>query len=45
MAEVVKGATSHWTDQDREAVAEYLLTVEPLVDEPAPTAEQPAQEG
>ena len=25
MAEVVEDATSHWTDQDREAVAEYLL--------------------
>ena len=27
MAEVVDDATSHWTDQDREAVAEYLFTV------------------
>jgi mono/diheme cytochrome c family protein len=45
MAEVVEDATSHWTDQDREAVAEYLLTVEPLEDEPAPAEEAPAQQG
>jgi len=43
MAEVVEDATSHWTDQDREAVAEYLLTVEPREDEPAPAEE--AQDG
>ena len=45
MAEMVEDATSHWTDQDREAVAEYLLTVEPLEDAPAPTGEEQAQEG
>jgi mono/diheme cytochrome c family protein len=42
MAEVVDDATGHWTDQDREAVAEYLLTVDPLED--APAAEEPAPE-
>ena len=45
MAEVVEDATSHWTDQDREAVAEYLLTVAPLEDAPAPAEQEPAQEG
>jgi mono/diheme cytochrome c family protein len=45
MAEVVRGATSHWTDQDREAVAEYLFTVEPLEDAPRPAAEEPAEQG
>jgi mono/diheme cytochrome c family protein len=45
MAEVVEDATSHWTDQDRAALAEYLFTVEPLADEPAPPEEEPAPEG
>ena len=45
MAEVIKGATSHWTDQDREAVADYLFTVEPLEDAPRPAAEEPAEQG
>jgi mono/diheme cytochrome c family protein len=44
MAEVVEDATSHWTDQDREAVAEYLFTVEPQKGEPAPAEETPAPE-
>ena len=45
MAEVVEDATSHWTDQDREAVAEYLFTVAPLKGEPAAAEEKPADEG
>ena len=45
MAEVVKDATSHWTDDDRAAVAEYLVTVPPLADEPAPPAKEPAPGG
>jgi mono/diheme cytochrome c family protein len=45
MAEVVEDATSHWADQDREAVAEYLFTVEPKAGEPAPAEEKPAPEG
>jgi hypothetical protein len=39
MAEVVEDATSHWTDEDRDAVAEYLFTVEPKEGEPAPAEE------
>ncbi len=45
MAEMVEDATSHWTDQDREAVAEYLLTVEPRQGEPAPAEQKPAEDG
>jgi mono/diheme cytochrome c family protein len=45
MAEVVKEATSHWTDQDREAVAEYLFTVEPLKGAAKPAQEGPAKQG
>jgi mono/diheme cytochrome c family protein len=45
MAEVVKDGTSHWTDDDRAAIAEYLFTVPPLADEPAPTTKEPAQDG
>jgi hypothetical protein len=45
MAEVVEDATSHWTDEDREAVAEYLLTVEAQEDEPKPAEEAPADGG
>jgi mono/diheme cytochrome c family protein len=45
MAEVVDDATSHWTDQDREAVAEYLLSLEPLEGAPAPAEQKPAEEG
>ena len=41
MAEVVEDATSHWTDDDRAAVAEYLFTVPPLADEPAPPTKKP----
>jgi mono/diheme cytochrome c family protein len=44
MAEVVEDETSHWSDQDREAVAEYLFTVEPQKGEPAPAEEKPAPE-
>jgi hypothetical protein len=44
MAEVVEDETSHWTDPDREAVAEYLFTVEPQKSEPAPAEEKPAPE-
>jgi mono/diheme cytochrome c family protein len=45
MAEVVEDATSHWTDDDRAAVAEYLVTVPPLADEPAPRTKEPAPGG
>jgi mono/diheme cytochrome c family protein len=45
MAEEVEDATSHWTDEDRTAVAEYLFTVPPLADEPAPPEKAPAQGG
>ena len=45
MAEVVKDETSHWTDDDRAAVAEYLATVPPLADEAAPPTKEPAQGG
>jgi mono/diheme cytochrome c family protein len=45
MAEVVEDATSHWTDQDRDAVAEYLFTVEPREGAPAPAEGEPAEEG
>ena len=41
MAEEVKDATSHWTQEDLDAVAEYLLTVKPLEGKPAPASEQP----
>ena len=45
MAEVVDDATSHWTQEDLDAVAEYLLSVEPLEDAPAPADEAPAEDG
>src|SRR5690606_30180568 len=38
MAAVVEDATSHWTDEDLNAVAEYLLSLEPLADAPAQDA-------
>ena len=44
MAEVVKDGLSHLSREDLEAIAEYLLSVEPLPDAPAP-AEAPAEEG
>jgi mono/diheme cytochrome c family protein len=45
MAEVVDDATSHWSQEDLDAVAEYLLSVEPLEDAPAPAEQPPAEEG
>jgi mono/diheme cytochrome c family protein len=45
MAEVVDDATSHWTEQDLDAVAEYLLSLEPLEDAPAPAEKAPPGEG
>lgn len=44
MAEVVKEGTSHWTDEDLRAVAEYLLSLPPLADEPAPAGDPPPAE-
>jgi mono/diheme cytochrome c family protein len=35
MAEVVREATAHLTPEDRAAIAEYLLSLEPLPDAPA----------
>lgn len=43
MAAVVDDATSHWTQEDLDAVAEYLLSLEPLEDAPAAPAEPPAE--
>jgi mono/diheme cytochrome c family protein len=43
MAEVVEDGLSHLSPEDLEAIAEYLLTVEPLPD--APAGEAPAGEG
>jgi len=45
MAEVVKDGLSHLSREDLEAIAEYLLAVEPLPNAPAPAAEPPGQEG
>jgi mono/diheme cytochrome c family protein len=45
MAEVIEDGTSRWTDEDRAAVAEYLVTVQPLADEPAPAGEKPTEDG
>ena len=45
MAEVVKDGLSHLSREDLEAIAEYLLAVEPLPDAPAPAEAPPAQEG
>jgi hypothetical protein len=44
MSEVVDDATSHWTQEDLDAVAEYLLSLQPLEDAPGP-AEPAAEEG
>jgi mono/diheme cytochrome c family protein len=44
MAEVVKDGLSHVSREDLEAIAEYLLSVEPLPDAPT-QAEAPAEEG
>ena len=41
MAEVVDDATSHWMQEDLDAVAEYLLSLEPLADAPAPAEQDP----
>jgi mono/diheme cytochrome c family protein len=43
MAEVVKNGLSHLTKEDLEAIAEYLLTVAPLPDAPAPAGAQAEQ--
>jgi mono/diheme cytochrome c family protein len=45
MAEVVDDATSHWTQEDLDAVAEYLLSLEPLEGAPAPAEPPAAEEG
>jgi mono/diheme cytochrome c family protein len=45
MGEVVKDGLSHLSRDDLEAIAEYLQTVEPLPDAPAPVADQASQEG
>ena len=45
MAEEVKDATSHWTQEDLDAVAEYLFTVQPVEDAPAPAEAKPGEEG
>jgi mono/diheme cytochrome c family protein len=45
MAEVVDDGLSHLSTRDLEAIAEYLLTVEPLEGAPAPVADQAAAEG
>ena len=44
MAEVVDDATSHLTADDRNAIAEYLLSLPPLESAPAPAGEQPPSE-
>ncbi|MGH6899671.1 MAG: cytochrome C [Geminicoccaceae bacterium] len=45
MAEVVEDGLSHLSKADLEAIAAYLLTVEPLPDAPAPVEQPPAGEG
>ena len=37
MAEVVEDATSHFTPDDRAAIAEYLLSLPPLTGPPRPS--------
>ncbi|MGH6906022.1 MAG: hypothetical protein ACREIR_25155 [Geminicoccaceae bacterium] len=44
MAEVVDDGLSHLSADDLEAIAEYLLTVEPLAGAPAAVGEQATQE-
>jgi hypothetical protein len=39
MSEVVTDSTGHLTPEDRAAIAEYLLSLEPLANAPAPGAE------
>ena len=43
--EVMKDGLSHLSREDLEAIAEYLLTVEPLPDAPAPAEQAAAQKG
>ena len=45
MAEVVEDGTSHLTPDDLQAIAEYLLSVEPLPDPPEAAAEEPEEAG
>jgi mono/diheme cytochrome c family protein len=45
MAEVVEDGLSHLSREDLEAIAEYLLSIEPLPDAQTPDAESPVQEG
>jgi mono/diheme cytochrome c family protein len=45
MAEVVEDGLSHLSREDLEAIADYLLSVEPLPDAPAPAEEAPADQG
>jgi mono/diheme cytochrome c family protein len=45
MAEVVEDGLSHLSKEDLEAIAEYLLTVAPLPDAPAPAEAPPPEEG
>jgi mono/diheme cytochrome c family protein len=45
MGELVKDGLSHLAKEDLEAIAEYLLSVEPLPDAPAPAADQASKEG
>jgi mono/diheme cytochrome c family protein len=45
MAEVVEHGLSHLSREDLEAIAEYLLSVDPLPGAPAPAEEPPAQQG
>ena len=45
MAEVVEDGLSHLSTEDLEAIAEYLLSVEPLEDAPAAAPSRPAEEG
>jgi mono/diheme cytochrome c family protein len=44
MSEVVDDATSHLTADDRNAIAEYLLSLPPRESAPAPGGEQPPSE-
>jgi mono/diheme cytochrome c family protein len=45
MSEVVRDSTGHLTPEDRAAIAEYLLSLEPLPDAPAPEQQDEPETG